>query len=296
MKEPQENPKILFAIVTCQKNLNKQQVLRETWLQDIPEGVDWVFVQDREKNEMNLQEHELALATQKGYEHLARKSYDLFSYLAKESNYDYVVKIDDDAYVEPQNVVDFIKGKSPDYAGRRNIQYHESGVIPYAQGGFYVLSRESVQKIANYTFEDGEGSPWWYGGQKNNKAWKGATDEMKAAASTEDLMVGQILLESGTKFKVAFGSFDFYKRFNNTSLGNWCIRKFLRICSEQILSFHPVGGENMKRYYALSQEARNQKGGIVRYLVSRALALGLFGLEVFIAYLIMPLYIWRKNK
>jgi len=297
MNEMQIQPKILFAIITCPQNSHKQQVLRDTWTREIPKEADWVFVQgDGDEDYFNPREHILALNTEEGYIHLARKTYDLVSYVARETDYDYVIKIDDDAYVEPQNVVDFIKKNIPDYVGKRNVQQSSSRNITYAQGGFYILSRKSIETIVAYTFEDGDGSSWWYGAQKDNKAWTNISEEMRAITSIEDVMVGQILSESGVEFRMAFGSFDFYTRWYETRVGGFCVKLFLKICTHHVLSFHPIDVEVMKEYYSISQESRKKNRGVIGSFVAQHIALFFFSLGMLNTYLYTPLYIWQKNK
>lgn len=280
MKKKNE-PKILIAIITCPKNNDRQQALKQTWLKDIPENVDWAFVQGNHETSFDKDKNQLLLNTLEGYEHLARKTYDLAGFVYQETDYDFLIKIDDDSYVEVQNILRYISEDKPDYAGKRNIEMSGSDNFSYAQGGFYILSRKALKILSDYSFEDGEGSPWWYGAQAENKIWKSASQETKEKASLEDVMVGYILRNSDINLDVLRGSFDLCTSFDKSTVGKKWNQYLLRVCQSYIFSYHPVCSHDMHRYYSISQKSQQK----TKTLLGRGFACSLFLLAVTKAYL-----------
>lgn len=260
MSHPPQNPKVLFAIVTCKKNKNRQEVLKKTWTQEIPNEIDWVFVQGGERDIFNLAENSLTLKTLEGYRHLARKTYDLVSYVYKNTEYDYVVKIDDDAYVRVKNLMSFILEHHPDYAGKKNIQEYSDRELAYAQGGCYVLSRRSMQIVSDFQFEDGEGSPWWYGGQADNFLWKGVSDEVKMTTSVEDIMVADILERKNIYLQPSHLFLDRWFFWKNFSIGKVIDYLFIKIARDYFVALHPVTMKQMEGYYHSIKKFGYKKG------------------------------------
>jgi hypothetical protein len=130
--------KILIAVMCCRFRQDYANAQRETWIQDIPKGIDYKFFfgsgMDREPKE-----DEVFVECSDEYRGLPAKVWRAIQW-AFANGYDYVFKVDDDVYVRPERLLT-CGFKQHDYIGR----YFQD----YACGLAYWLSSKSISILAS---------------------------------------------------------------------------------------------------------------------------------------------------
>ena len=146
----------LITISTChdfEKNGNNQTV-RDTWLKDLPSGVDYKFVVGHGQGgeSANLADY-LLVDTTDGIDHLTYKT-KLSKIWALEHDYDFVFQCPPDCYVVPSRLLscgfekyDYVG----DFGGHTEDGDHLPGGRRWAYGGSgYWLSRAACEAIASH--------------------------------------------------------------------------------------------------------------------------------------------------
>lgn len=136
--------KILVAVITCAQEHYRlrAKAQRDTWAANPPEGVhvQWFVGGEHFQNEVRLP------VPTDDYGSLPAKTKALCEY-AIERDYDFVVKVDDDVYLDLER----LKASVPtghDYAGR--VRLPSNGLpAPYCSGFCYWLSRKAMQLVVN---------------------------------------------------------------------------------------------------------------------------------------------------
>ena len=111
-----ERKTVIIGIFTCPKYQDREQAVRETWFQDIPEGSIAFFVVSDEGREARLEGDILYLDCPEGYEFLPVKTWHFIKYCLEHFDFEYIFKADDDSYVNLPVFGEF--RKSGDYIGR----------------------------------------------------------------------------------------------------------------------------------------------------------------------------------
>jgi len=177
--------KFIVMIMSCAVNREtRQESIRNTWMQHV--SSECFFYEGSNETRYIPEENRLLVSCPDDYENLALKTYLACKYIADNFDFDFLVKCDDDTYVNFDKLNNIII--RDDYTG---YQYNTRDVN-YMDGGGYVLSRKAVELIAQYNFYDGENRAWWYGAGINDDDWK-VDAQVKANACIEDMMVGDIL-------------------------------------------------------------------------------------------------------
>ena len=139
--------KILIAIKACHHYHSRANAQRQTWIKDIPDGVDYRFFLGRSGKAVNTPtpSDEVLLNADDSYYGLPDKMRKACEW-AVERGYDYVFFCDDDTYV----VVDRLLAAVPvdqDYVGRLR---GPSGPwpAPYCSGFAYWLSYKALKIVA----------------------------------------------------------------------------------------------------------------------------------------------------
>ena len=121
----------------CNSRQANADAQRETWIKDIPEGIDYKFFfgrgMDREP-----EDDEVFVDCSDGYRGLPSKVWLALKW-AKEHGYDYVFKTDDDVYIRPERLLTCGFEKH-DYIGR----YFQE----YACGLAYWVNKRSIDVLA----------------------------------------------------------------------------------------------------------------------------------------------------
>lgn len=98
---------LVVCIYTCAKNIKKQQAIRATWLKElIKRKIPYYFVIGKPSSKTHLEGDILYVDAPDSYEHLPRKTYKLIQYIHGCTFYSHLMKVDDDCYVNIDNVLD----------------------------------------------------------------------------------------------------------------------------------------------------------------------------------------------
>jgi hypothetical protein len=128
--------KVLIAILSCHALRHYEQAQRDTWIKDIPEGVDHRFFLGRSTTEQGADE--VFLSTGDAFSDITEKAVAVFRW-ALEQGYDFVFKADLDTLVRPMALL--ASGfEQHDYSGGQN-SFFASG------GSGYWLSRRAMQYV-----------------------------------------------------------------------------------------------------------------------------------------------------
>ena len=140
--------KTLIAITSCARDREKQQAQRDTWIKDIPAGVDYRFFLGQ--GNADAKDDEVFLDVPDTYVGLTHKTKGLLEW-ALAQGYDYIYKTDVDTLVHVKNLLD--SGFSAhDYMGGLN---GIDGVIFASGGAGYWLSAKAARFIVARKVQDG---------------------------------------------------------------------------------------------------------------------------------------------
>lgn len=138
--------KILVGVCTHGSALSRRNVCRATWLSDIPEGMAYTFFSeyfDRDTAHDSHFKDIVKLPCRGEYIYLPDKVIMFFKWALANSNFEYLVKADDDAYV----VLDRLKKIARhSYPGMLGYLYY-APTTKFIQGGVYVLPRKYVEQL-----------------------------------------------------------------------------------------------------------------------------------------------------
>ncbi|XP_078357198.1 beta-1,3-galactosyltransferase 5-like [Oculina patagonica] len=171
---------LLILVSTNVGNFDRRQLIRKTWGADFSISTRWktVFLigknsNDKEMGEVSKESQIYGDIVQADYqEHFWNMSYKVamgFEWSVKYCTFDYLLKADDDVFVNTLNLMDFLtKYTTPRrkfYTGNIMVgsvvlrdgrygvspeEYNETIYKPYCSGGGYVLSRDVVEKFLSY--------------------------------------------------------------------------------------------------------------------------------------------------
>jgi hypothetical protein len=173
--------KLFVGIVTCRKNLAKIEYLRKTWLKDLKNyNIEYkIFIG---KNDDVVSNNDIiVLDVDVDYESLKQKTRGVLEYANKNIEYDYILKTDDDTFVDVYNLkhlnfdlkqyvgwfscikmhkrmlsnyIEYMKKRSL----RKNLDHSfidklDIGLV-YAVGGYYLLKKDIVLPLLNIINSD----------------------------------------------------------------------------------------------------------------------------------------------
>ena len=164
---------LFTAVLSCQKNREKQNMQRQTWLKDMAKaGFTYAFVEGEVGRPSCMIDDHLILNCRDEYEFLASKVLEIVKWVYYETDFDYLLKVDDDVVLNPARLASFDYGQY-DYIGGRLItgefdplwhanktwnkqlsqRYFQIGeMVPYYGGQFsYFLSRKAMKVIIDHS-------------------------------------------------------------------------------------------------------------------------------------------------
>lgn len=219
--------KPIVLITTCKKNYKRIISIEKTWANILRKNnIPYLYVTSDELPSLPTLKLENFTEC---YEQLALKTYFTLDSL-RDTNFTHFIKLDDDVYFDYEkinfNIQDF------DYVGKFNkvvesstVHYYKvnplfkkpknNAVCEYAEGGFYILSKKSVDYILDSKIDNFKNTPFHYKG--------------------EDVVVGEILNRQKNLKKL-----DLY---DSTS------EKINMDVSKNGISFHPVHYSIMELLY-----------------------------------------------
>ena len=137
--------KVLIAILSCHSLSYCEQAERDTWIPEIPSGVDHRFFLGLPSVE--TEPDEVVLDVGDGWQDITKKSVAVFRW-ALEKDYDYCFKCDLDTLVRPKLLLG--SGfENYDYVGGQN-SFFASG------GAGYWLSRRAMEAVVNDSRDQGQ--------------------------------------------------------------------------------------------------------------------------------------------
>lgn len=157
--------KILVAVTNCWMYRHRQEAIRNTWLQNVPDMVDVRFFLGRVLPGMtqptNLKPDEVVCDIDDGYPGLPAKTREMCRY-AVEHGYTHLFKTDDDCYIRLERLVASDFQSLGDYIGRKR---GPSGnyPAPYASGFSYWLSKRAFKIIATSKLTEDIAEDRWVG-------------------------------------------------------------------------------------------------------------------------------------
>jgi hypothetical protein len=131
---------VIIAIPSCTPLHEYEQCERDTWIKDIPEGVDYRFFLGGPK----CKEDEVSLGVEDDIKSLTKKIVAMYRWVL-EKGYDHVFKCDLDTLVRPKLLMD-CKFEQHDYMGGKN-DFFASG------GAGYWLSRKAMKCVVDKPIE-----------------------------------------------------------------------------------------------------------------------------------------------
>ena len=141
--------KILIAITSCARDREKQQAQRDTWIKDIPAGVDYRFFLGNPAA-ADAKDDEVFLDVPDTYVGLTHKTKGLLEW-ALALGYDYIYKTDVDTLVHVKNLLS--SGyEGYDYMGGLN---GIDGVVFASGGAGYWLSAKAAAWVTALQVQDG---------------------------------------------------------------------------------------------------------------------------------------------
>lgn len=166
--------KLFVGISTCRKNLSKIDYLRKTWLKDLKNNnIEYKIFIGRNSDVISHDDI-VVLDVEDDYESLKDKTKGILEYSVKHSNFDYILKTDDDTFVDVDNLLklnfldkDYVgwfsclkthKRLLPNYIDymkkrklRKNLDHSYIDKLDinltYAIGGYYLLSKHIVKPL-----------------------------------------------------------------------------------------------------------------------------------------------------
>lgn len=171
--------KLFVCIISCNKNLAKLNSLRNTWIKDLKKhGIDYrFFIGNKTETKHN---DVVCLDVDDSYEGLRVKSIESFKYCLQNFNFDYLLKVDDDTFVDIDELVK-LKNIS-EYTGwlsslekhkqhlklytnymkcrslRKDLNHEYFKKIKnnfyYAVGAFYFIRKDLLEKIIEMSYSD----------------------------------------------------------------------------------------------------------------------------------------------
>ncbi len=164
--------RVLIGILTCEKNKERADGVRNSWLKLIPLNYRVLFIHGRPDQPDELTGDCLYLNCPESYEMLPHKVHAFLKHSLQHFEYDYLFKTDDDTYLDLERFIAFDR-QGADYIGRFREQplpysgktwhygkctdktyekpYEGAFVCPWATGGGYFLSRRAAEVAVEKT-------------------------------------------------------------------------------------------------------------------------------------------------
>lgn len=172
--------KIIICILTCNKNINRLEVIKKYWVNELYKyDIEFYFIiSSKNIDDTYIDGNILYVKLDETYENLPKKMFCAYEYLYNNKTFEYIYKIDDDCVLNIDNMLSF-NYQNYDYIGHdaghdgfnRTWHYNKCdnpslNITPYnkpylgqwcAGGCGYYLSKKSVSIIVknkNFIFDE----------------------------------------------------------------------------------------------------------------------------------------------
>jgi Galactosyltransferase len=151
-------PRVLIAVVSCHARPLPRQMLRDTWIPRVTQGVDFRFflgTNPPKSGGFVQQNDEVILDCDDSYNGLPSKVQGLFRW-ARARGYDFCMKLDEDVILKPKEWYEgFLK---TDFSGPKNSS-QPGYLCPW--GFAYVLSRKAMEVICSEALPRSNNDEYW---------------------------------------------------------------------------------------------------------------------------------------
>lgn len=141
--QPTERHRVLFLIKSAPGNLARRAEQEARWLRSLPEGSTYYFcIGGEASGTARAHGNHLFLPVQDGYDHLPAKMKAMIAWATQNTDFDYVITMDDDVVVETSRLYSFLT-QNPDHFGNRwdANPRHISGMLAgYSRRAFEIFS------------------------------------------------------------------------------------------------------------------------------------------------------------
>lgn len=135
---------ILVGICSCISAKERRDAVRETWLQQSPEGMECKFFVGR-RLAMSEEDDVITLWVNDDYDHLPEKVLAFYQYALANYDFDWIFKCDDDTYISLDRLSE-LANPAFDLIGDMSLQNRG---FPSGGAGYF-LSRSLVEKIVAF--------------------------------------------------------------------------------------------------------------------------------------------------
>jgi hypothetical protein len=159
--------RLLLAVVSSPSNEDRRDMIRRLWKRDVAKFAKaWtvVFVIGLPGRPSRLVGDILYVDTEEAYEYLPRKTYRLIEFFARDQNYDFLFKTDDDCYLNVRELRRFSPGTLDYFGQEAGPKYHKPDyhfgrttgafaldtspyVGPWASGSGYGLTKAAAEAV-----------------------------------------------------------------------------------------------------------------------------------------------------
>ena len=146
-------------IMSCQDEffVNEEKIIKETWLKDLPDNIDYCFYrgdENIEKHKYNKEQHLLTLRCEDNIENTFKKTYYAFNIIGKIfKDYDYIFRTNTSTYVNTQLLSKFIENvcsKNPKQLWSGDIYSLSNSFCPYP---LYIYGRGNGIILSKYLID-----------------------------------------------------------------------------------------------------------------------------------------------
>lgn len=135
---------ILIAVITSSNNKSRQDTINKTWNSDKNKNVEVVFISDEHDQDNNV----FKLSSSSDYKSAEEKILNLIKELKVNNTKDWYFIVDDDTFVNIENLIEYTKSANPSYVQGYLAHNDWWNGLEYIQGGAGTLiSKQTIDRI-----------------------------------------------------------------------------------------------------------------------------------------------------
>ena len=162
--------RVIIGVLTTEQRTDRQRAVLETWASELPDNWNLYFLVARPGKPSEVSGRYLYLDTVEAYENLPTKTHLFMNHCSSQMEFDYLVKCDDDVFINTDCLEQVLKNNKPHYAGRgfqnddvdrtwhfgkcsdpvvNETPYSGDFQGAYCEGGLYVVDHECASLVGN---------------------------------------------------------------------------------------------------------------------------------------------------